>query len=415
MYFLALVEMCQRFALWGIGNLLVLFLIHHYQLTDTKATHLYGIFSGIALIFPILGGYLADKKGYRLSVILGSLFTGLGCFLIVSGTLLFLYLGLLAIAFGSGLFTPSMYAILGHLYKDHHDQREGGFSIYYSIVTLGSFLGTFFLGALGHMHAWGLAFFMAGVLQLLSLLFFLSFMKKPVVIQKIAPPIKQSSFLKKSEKDRIAVIVVLSFISILFWAAYNQGWSSMSLFALQFTDRSLAQFELPASWLLSLESLYLVLLVFPLTFLYQWLAKKRLNPSPPLKTVFALIAMGFCFGILSLGANQIPPGAESGLVSPWYLIWAYFFMALGELLLAPIGLALVTHLSPHRYTAFLVGLWYVCVGVAFYLGGVLGGMMTKLQSIANFFEIFSLWMFLPAALLLFFVRKLNQMRHLGRP
>ena len=416
MYYLSFIEMCQRFALWGIGNLLVIYAITNFEFADADASHLYGIFSGIVFILPLLGGYIADRTNYKWTVAVGSIAMAVGCFLMAIGLLPLLYVALFFVAIGTIVFTPSIYTILGSLYHKREDLREGGFSIYYASVNIGVFLGTFILGSLGHANHWALAFSIAGAVQLIGLVTFLKLIKGKAFAylhqkqDKLAIE-KANTPLRKPEKQRIIVICVLSFVSILFWIAYNQGWSSMSIFALNFTDRQIGSFDMPASWLLSLESLYLVLLAFPLAWLYHFLSKYKVDPSPTMKTVWALFAMGFCFLVMTIGAKQIPMDAEKASVSPLYPVFAYLLMAIGEMLLAPIGLSLVTRLSPKRYTAFLVGMWYLCIGVAYYLGGVLGGFMTTSAHISSFFEIFVLMAWIPAVLLFFFVKKLGRMSH----
>lgn len=415
MYFLSFIEMCQRFAFWGIGNLLVLFLVQHHQFSDERATHLYGLFTGIAFALPMLGGYIADRTSYRGGVIFGCLSTAVGCFLMATGSTTMLYVALLFAALGASVFTPSVYTILGHLYHGHSDLREGGFTIYYSSVNIGVFLATFILGALGHANLWSWAFILAGCIQIVGLLFFLKIMKGPVFAQvhlkqRTNHVDEKKAPLDKKEKHRIIVICILSLVSILFWMSYNQGWSSMSIFALRYTELNIGTFSMPASWLLSLESLYLVILAFPLAWLYRSLSKIKLDPSPSLKTVYSLVAMGLCFFLMEIGAKHIPQGAQEAAVSPFYLIGAYAFMALGEMLLAPIGLSMVTRLSPRRYTAFLVGAWYLCVGVAFYAGGLIAGLVATME-LSRFFNIFVLVSWIPAILLFFGVKKLKKMSH----
>jgi POT family proton-dependent oligopeptide transporter len=418
MYFLALIEMCQRFAFWGIGNLLVLYLVGYHRFSTPAATQLYGLFTGVAFILPLIGGYIADRTSYRWAVIAGSISTTLGCLLMAFGQMALIYPALFFAAIGASVFTPSIYTILGSLYKTKHALRDGGFSIYYAMVNIGVFLATFILGALGHAHAWSVAFLLAACVQLLGLWIFLKVSRSPQFADLHLPSRKRTidsrkTPLKKYEKARIGVICILALVSILFWMSYNQGWSSMSIFALRYTNNHYFGFNMPASWILSLESLYLVILAFPLAWLYQWLSKRHADPTPPMKTSLSLIAMGLCFAIMMIGARQIPLHAYSAAISPLYPMGAYFLMALGEMLLAPIGLSLVTHLSPHRYTAFLVGVWYVAIGIAFYLGGLLAGLVASMH-ISAFFDIFVVATFVPAAILLFYTKKLNQMRHIDK-
>jgi proton-dependent oligopeptide transporter, POT family len=417
MYLLALTEMCQRFAFWGVANLLVLYLVQDQKFTDLRADHLFGIFTGIAFVLPVLGGYIADKMNYRLPVIWGILSTSIGCFLIATGSISMVYVALCFIAIGSAIFTPSIYALLGTLYHQRHDLRDSGFSIYYSAVNIGIFLAMIVLGAIGQKQSWNLAFLIAGVVQLLGIIPFNKALKT-IDLKKVSPASFTSSSkrqvpLHRHEVNRIWVICILSFFSILFWMAFNQGGSSMNLFALKFTDRNVMGMDMPASWLLSSESLYLVIFAIPLAKLYMYLNKRKMNPTPPLKSCLSLFAIGICFLIMAIGASQIPSGSRSAAISPSFLFTAYAFMALGEMLIAPIGLSLITHLSPRRFTAMLVGVWYMCIGIAFYLGGAIAPLMSMFTSMNSFFGMFVVISFVFGLLLLLLVKKLNEMRHLN--
>jgi POT family proton-dependent oligopeptide transporter len=414
MYFLALIELCQRFAFWGIGNLLVLFLVQEHYFSDVKATHLYGLFTGLAFALPMLGGYISDRTSHRSGVIFGCLFTAIGCFLIATGSTTLLYLALMFAALGASIFTPSVYSILGHIYHKNPELREGGFTVYYATVNIGIFLAVFTLGTLGNANLWQLAFVLAGVVQFIGLVTFLRIMKRPAFIELHRSQKQISTIPKKPltkvEKERIVVICLLSFVSILFWMSFNQGWSSMSIFALRYTSPQIGSITILPSWLLSLESLYLVILAFPLAAMYRSLSKLKIDPSPALKTVYSLVATGLCFFLMKIGARLIPDGAQEAAVSPFYLIGAYAFMALGEMLIAPISLSMVTRLSPRRLTAFFVGTWYMCIGIAFYAGGLIAGLIATME-LSRFFEIFVLVSWIPAVLLLFGVKKLKQMSH----
>ncbi|MBY0529482.1 MAG: peptide MFS transporter [Rhabdochlamydiaceae bacterium] len=416
MYLLALTEMCQRFAFWGIANLLVLYLVQNQKFTDTAADTLFGLFTGVAFVLPVVGGYFSDKFNYRLPVIWGILLTAAGCFLFSTGSLPLIYISLALVALGAAVFTPSIYALLGSLYHHQHHLRDGGFSIYYSAVNIGAFVAMVSLGALGQAKHWHFAFFLAGVVQLFALVFFKWALQNPDLLEasKIREKLKgkKQAPLHRHEWSRILVICILSFFSILFWMAYNQGGSSLNLFALRFTDRSVFGMEIPPVWLLSSETLYLILFAMPLSLLYVYLTKKKMNPTPIVKSALSLTSMGICFLIMVIASWHIPSGAHSGSVSPFYLLFAYAFMALGEMLIAPIGLSLITHLSPHRFTALLVGVWYLCIGIAFYLGGIIAPWMSKLKEMSQFFNLFVIASFVSAALLFLVAKKLDKMRHL---
>lgn len=417
MYLLALTEMTQRFAFWGIANLLVIYLVQYKKFSDILADQLFGIFTGVAFVLPLLGGYIADRCNYRLPVIWGMCSTAIGCFLMATGNLSLLYLALILVSIGAAVFTPSIYALLGTLYHKQQHLREGGFSIYYSAVNIGAFAAMILIGALGQVSLWSIAFVIAGFVQLSGLYFFSKALENPDLMKmsksKKFTKVEREAPLHKHEQNRIIVICILSLFSIVFWMAYNQGGSSLSLFALRYTDRHVLGIQIPPSWLLSCETLYLILFAVPLASLYLYLSKRKLNPTPPVKCSLSLISMAVCFAIMALGSRLIPSGAASAAISPFYLVFAYGFMALGEMLIAPIGLSLITHLSPHRFTGLLVGCWYLCIGIAFYLGGAIAPLMSHLASISQFFNLFVVISLIGGVILMVVVKKLNKMRHLN--
>jgi POT family proton-dependent oligopeptide transporter len=418
MALLAVVEICQRFALWGIANLLVLYLLQSQEMSAASADRVFGIFTGAAFILPLLGGYIADHWDYHKAVFLGCILTALGCFLMAIDSLPLVYLALVSIALGGCLFTPSIYTLLGNVYRDKHNLREAGFSIYYAAVNIGVFLALVIMGALGNAGKWHVAFALAGIIQIAGLVPLRIAFRRPALLNAYQGNrfhmhmAKGHEPLSPREKRRMLVICILALFSILFWLSYNQGGSSLTVFALHYTNRHLGKFEIPPSWMLSLESLYLIILAVPLASLYMWLAKRRRDPSPPMKVAYSLFAMSICFLIMTLGASSVPAGAKAAAISPFYLVFAYIFMAIGEMLQIPIGLALVTHLSPPRFTAFLVGVWYVCIGIAFYLGGEIAAFMASITHLNQFFLLFVFSTLIPGMILAFLSRKLNKMRHL---
>ena len=113
-----------------------------------------------------------------------------------------------------------------------------------------------------------------------------------------------------------------------------------------------------------------------------------------------------------IASLKIPSNAVSANVSWGYLVSAYFLMAIGEMLLAPIGLSMITRLAPSRYTALSVGIWYVCVGIAFYTGGIIAGWMEKMGGLSNFFALFVAITLIPALALFFYSKKLTKLSHL---
>lgn len=416
MYLLALTEMCQRFAYWGIGNLLVLFLVKHFSYKTADAMHLFGAYTGIAFILPILGGFIADKWNYKSPIFLGIIMTSIGCLLLSSLNHTLILQALACIAVGGGLFTPTIYSLLGSIYSNKQHIREGGFSIYYSSVNVGVFVGMILLGYMQTI-SWRSVFIIAAFVQLLGLIPYYFAMKKLKAVHVpshyfVSKKDDPHHFkLKKHELDRIAVILIMTFISIVFWMAYNQAGSSMTIFALKYTDRSFGGFEIPTPWFTSTQTFFLIIFAFPLAKLYLFLRRIRSSASPPMKTALSLFFMGLCFLVMQRAAQHIPHQAQEALVSPYYLIFSFALMALAELFLAPIGLSLVTNLSPHRHRGLLTGVWFTCIGIGFYFGGYLAGFMTKVD-LSSFFDIFVFSSFIPAFILVLFAKKLDNMRHI---
>lgn len=416
MYLLAITEMCQRFAYWGIGNLLVLFLVKYFQYDDPTATHIFGIYTGIAFILPILGGFIADKWNYKSPIFLGMLLAVIGCLLLATLNHALVIPSLVLIACAGGLFTPAIYSLLGTIYSDKQQIREGGFSIYYSLVNVGVFIAMIILGYLQTQN-WTWVFYTCASVQLLGIIpyfFAVKKLKKTEITTRYFAS-KKEKFnhfkLKKHEIERITVIVIMTLVSIAFWMAYNQAGSSMTLFALKYTNRRFAGFEVPTPWFTSFETLFLIIFAFPLAKLYLFLRRIRSSASPPMKTALSLFFMGLCFLVMQRAGQHIPHGTQGALISPYYLIISFGLMALAELFLAPIGLSLVTNLSPHKYRGILTGIWFTCIGIGFYLGGYLAGFVAKIN-LSSFFDIFVFTSFIPAFFLVLFAKKLDRMRHI---
>lgn len=413
LWILGLTELCERFAFWGVGNLLVLYLIEYYQYPNEKATQIYAIFTGCAAFLPFLGGILADRWNYQSPLILGALINGLGCFLIATGVHEMLKPALVIIALGYGMFTPSIVTLLGKSYRHLPALREAGFSIYYASINVGVFLALVSLGSIAKWVSWDAAFATAGLIQVLGLIPLIIYLIKHKESHSSHPTDSQRKEpLSLQDKDRLIVIAVFCVVSIFFWAAYNQAFSSMAIFAHDFMNKTVAGVQVPESVFMSSESFFLILLAPILAAVYGKLQKKKKDPSAATKTVWSLLFIAGCFFVMMMASSPIPPSATSANVSWGYLVGAYFLMAVGEMLLAPIGLSMITRLSPARYTALSVGIWYLCVGIAFFNGGLMAGWMEKMGTLYNFFSLFVVITLIPALILFVFRNQLLRLSHL---
>lgn len=416
LWILGLTELCERFAFWGVGNLLVLYLIEHYQFPNEKATHIYGIFSGAAAFLPFVGGWIADRWNYQSPLFIGALVNAIGCFLLATGITHLLYVALVIIALGYGIFTPSIVTVLGYTYRDKPELREAGFSIYYASINVGVFLALASMGTIAKLINWNTAFIIAGFVQLTGLIPLTIYLIKNKETYHGLKTMQQERHHAKEkltpvEKKRIFVIGVFCLVSILFWVAYNQAFSSMAIFAHDYMNKTIGGITVPEGVFLSSESFFLILLAPLLAFLYAKLQKRHIDPSPGVKTALSLLFIAGCFFVMMLASLFIPASAKTADVSWTYLVGAYFLMAVGEMLLAPIGLSMISRLAPARYTALSIGIWYVCVGIAFYNGGLLAGFMNKMGGLFNFFSIFVIMTAVPAVIMFLFAKKLTHMSH----
>jgi len=417
LWILSLTELCERFAFYGVGYLLVLYLIEYYQYPNENATHIYALFSGCAAFLPFLGGFVADRWNYQSPLLLGAIVNAIGCFLLATGVHALMTIALVIIALGYGIFTPSIVTVLGYTYRDKPELREAGFSIYYASINIGVFLSLACLGTVAKFISWNVAFMIAGIVQLAGLIPLISYLvKHKETYHALKTAHKETrrtkAPLKVVEKERLFVILILCIVSIFYWAAYNQGFSSMAVFAHDFMNKMVGSVSLPESIFMSSESFFLILLAPVLALIYTWLQKMGKDPTAVTKTALSLIFMAGCFFIMMIASFEIPSKATIAHVSWGYLVGAYFFMAVGEMLLAPIGLSIITRLCPPRYTGLSVGFWYACVGFAFLNGGLLAGFMEKVGGLSTFFCIFVFMTLIPAVILLFFRKKLTKMSHL---
>ncbi|GLB48687.1 peptide MFS transporter [Neptunitalea lumnitzerae] len=265
LFVLFFTEMWERFSYYGMRALLVLFLTT--SLTDggwawsnEDALSLYGIYTGLVYLTPIIGGVIADKLlGYQKAVALGALIMTLGHASMALETPMFLYIGLGCLIIGNGLFKPNVTSIVSGLYDKHQEKKDGAFTIFYMGVNAGAFLGIMLCGYIGENFSWSLGFGLAGVFMLLGMLQFwfgrtifegIGLSPKEDTHQKDLEAeekkphdanveVKETHVPAKVQADRYIVVGVLAFFTIFFWAAFEQAGGSMTIFAKNYTNRLL--------------------------------------------------------------------------------------------------------------------------------------------------------------------------------
>ncbi len=423
LYLLFATEMWERFSYYSLRGLFVLYLTKALAFDVPRATNLYGTFTSLIYLSPLLGGYIADKWfGKRACIILGGILIALGQFVMASGGVSAVYTAMGLIILGNGFFKPNISSIVGELYEKNDPRRDSGFTLFYMGINLGAFMANLIAGTLGEKVGWVYGFSTAGVGMLVGLGIFLWGQNKYLQGKGKAPKYYAMQAQKeqkkapqgpltKEEKHRIAVIFIMAFFSIFFWSVFEQKGAALNLLAHDYVDRTIHIFswswEIPATWFQSFNPMFIVLFAPMFSKLWVSLAKKSKEPTIPAKFMIAfwLIALGY--GVLLLAAILLGPGIKMGML---WLIAAYFLFTMGELCLSPVGLSMVTKLSPPKFISILMGIWFVATSAANKLAGFYSGFIASM-TLDNFFTWLALTPLAASVLLAFLIKPINKWMH----
>ena len=450
-------EMWERFSYYAMRALLVLYLVDRVQAQGgglgwdhASALQLYGTFTMLVYVTPLLGGWLADHlTGQRLAIILGSILMAIGQFSLalphawLPGYELYaFYTGLGFLVAGNGLFKPNISTMVGDLYQPGDQRRDGAFTVFYLGVNLGMFLAGICVGVLIDQFGYPLevdgelvqvrnyqaGFFLAGIGMLIALVLQMTLAKSLLGSIGIEPAAKRERRLQqelrktpltKQEVDRLKVVLIMGLFTIIFWAGFEQAGGLMNIYADRFVDRTVAGVELNPAYFQSLNPLFIM--IFAPLFAALWLKLGKHDPNSPVKFALGLVLLGIGFLMMVAATMQYSEEQQSSL---WWLVLAYLFFTLGELCLSPIGLAMVTRLSPLRMASLMMGAWYFFMAGANKLAGLIGALIgsgeaaTDEDMVANAFAIFggfTLAAFLAALLLYLLADKLIGWMHGAEP
>lgn len=331
------------------------------------------------------------------------------------------YFSLALIILGVGFLKANISSIVGELYRKGDARRDSGFTIFYMGINLGSFFATLICAWLGEAYGWGYGFGAAGVGMVAGLITFI--MGKKHLMGKGEPPhpeklqrkvfaglsqetiiysisilsllviwqmvqrhsvvevllmvagaislayISYQAFFKSTrvERDRLISLTILIIFSVVFWALFEQAYSSINLFTEQIVDRQLGTREIYPGQFLSLNALFIFLLAPVFAWIWISLTKRRMNPNAAVKFGLAILMVGFGFGILVLG-DKMADGGKIGMI---WLVLMYLLHTIGELFLSPVGLSYVTKLSPVRMIGFMMGVWFLATAGSEYIAVLL--------------------------------------------
>jgi proton-dependent oligopeptide transporter, POT family len=372
-------EMWERFSYYGMRGFLILYMTKALAFTDQHAGAVYGNYVGSVWLAAIFGGIIADRwLGQYRSVLIGGIIIALGHFTLAFHPLPFFYAGLSLIVIGTGLLKPNVSNVVGALYEEGDERRDAGFSIFYMGINLGALLGPLIAGKLAEGVDWHLGFACAGVGMLFGVAQYvmgrrriqpaidrLAARVKPAAAGAAAPP------LTLADWKRIAAVVIFFLFASLFWGAYEQAGSTLNLFADRYVHLEAFGIKLYASWFVSVQAAFVILL--SPVFAWLWVKLGPRQPSSPAKFAIALLLMGLAFLLL------VPAGglAQSGVkVSPLWLVGLYFIEELGEICLYPVGLSVVTKLAPARIVGLMMGVFFLSNALGNKLAGWSAGFIS---------------------------------------
>ena len=397
LYMLFMVEMWERFNYYGMRALLSLFMISTViQYSKATSSKIYGMFTALVYLTPVIGGYLADRFiGKRHSITIGAILMACGQFTLASYEIidpkLALFTGLTLIILGNGFFKPNISTIVGELYPPKDPRRDSGFTIFYMGINVGAFIAPFVCGYLGQpdsvaniaeAYKWKYGFMAAGTGMVIGLIWYLVSQKKylgeiglyPVTNTKAVDHVDNKP-LTSEEWDKIKAIFTFVFFAIFFFAFFEQAGTSLNFFAEEATKLAIGPIKLKASYFQAVNPICVV--IFAPIFAKLWIRMGDKNPSIPVKFGWGLFLQGIAFMIIAIGASIY---AAQGPVSALWLVFCYFFCTMGELCLSPVGLSMVTKLAPAKFMSLFMGVWLA----ASFIGNLLAGWL------ASFYDSWSL-------------------------
>jgi proton-dependent oligopeptide transporter, POT family len=434
LYLLFFAEMWERFSFYGMKALLLAYMVTELKFDEPKGYAILGSYAALVYTMPMFGGMMADRYlGYRRAVLFGGILMAIGHLVLALPVGWSFFTGMAFIICGNGFFKPNISSLVGTLYSNNDPRKDSAFSIFYMGINIGAALGGLLCGYVGQRINWHYGFGLAGIFMIIGLAVFVA--GKKSLGYKGLPPDEESlkrprfaffsiehaiyggtllmipvvillfhkyevmdylmfglgflsiiyllfiaSKLEKDARNKLFAALVMIVFSTLFWAFYEQNAGSMNLFAMRNVDMNILGYELPALSVNNfLPPAWVIVLAFFFAWFWPWLNRRRLEPSTPLKFALAFIFLGIGFFVLYLATAN----ASAGLISLASFVLTYFFVISGEMCLSPIGLSMVTKLSPVRFVGMMMGIWFFASAIGEFLASKIGAMMSVPKEVAD--------------------------------
>lgn len=419
------VELWERFSFYGMQGLLAYYIYYAVGegglgYSEQIATSIVGAYGGLVYASAILGGWVSDRLfgaertlfGAAVMIMLGHLSLAL-----LQGPI-GLGLGLVFIGVGAGTLKATTSTVIGDMYRRIDDRRDAAFSIYYMAVNIGGLLGPLVTGALWKTHGfhWGFgaaaAGMAVGLVQYIAMrgstlkgigvsapdplprpqrvrylavgvvavvLVVVAFGTGLVPLASLANIVTaiavigaialfavliSSSKTRADERSRVISFIPMFVASVAFWALFQQQFTVIAIYSDQRLNRDLGGWEMPASWVQSINPLFII--IFAAIFAAMWVKLGDRQPSTPLKFALANLIMGVAYLAFLLFVGN----AATPLLG---LVGILFLFTMAELLLSPVGQSLATKLAPEAFKTQMVALFFLTVSIGSALSGVLAG------------------------------------------
>jgi len=423
-------EMWERFSFYSMLALFTLYLqnpTEGFGWVTNRATRLYALYLALVYFSPLFGGWIADKKlGYRRSVMIGGFFFMAGHLLLSFRSIPIMYLALVCLVVGNGFFKPNVSAMVGKLYPEGSHLKDRAYNIFYMGINIGAFLAPVVAEVMRQRFGYHPAFAVAAGGMVISVSILWKFKRyvedvdrgtgasavqgkepKASLTPVDAPPVKPdgktagpatpggmfaadararaSAMDAVSDARRVGALIVIFLIVIVFWMAFHQNgatwtywandntdWQSSRVVPIIFKAFTLGLIETDdVSGVISnaINPFWVLVLTFPLVGFWGWLDKRGKEPSTPAKMGIGMFLVAGAYLIMYWAALS---GGNAGKVSPWWLIIAYAVITLGELMLSPMGLSLVSKVAPIRLRGLMMGGWFAATACGNYLVGTIG-------------------------------------------
>jgi POT family proton-dependent oligopeptide transporter len=406
LYVLFATEMWERFSYYSMLAMFTLYLRdttgEGFAWTSDSATSLYANYLMFVYASPLIGGWLADRKlGYRKAVMIGGLFFMAGHLLLSFRSMTAVYAALTCLVIGNGLFKPNISAMVGNLYPEGSHLKDRAYNIFYMGINVGAFLAPVVAEFVKGRWGFHVAFAVAALGMAISVTILWKFKRHiesadaariersnktlahgsavavdappaSVSHQDAANASRQGTMEAVPEWKRIGALIIIFLIVIVFWMVFHQNGSTMTYWANENTDWDAMGLDVSGIISNAINPLWVMILTFPLVAFWRWLDNKGMEPSTPVKMAIGMFLTGAAFFVLYLGA-KVGEGSVAGeltgdnrwayKVSAMWLISAYGVLTLGELMLSPMGLSLVSKVAPVRFRGVMMGGWFMATAI----------------------------------------------------